>query len=59
MVAVAAAVDQEGCAGGSGAGVVEALEEGRDLGAELGEVHVVDEVVEGPKDTDGPGRLQR
>ena len=59
LVAVAAAVDQEGRAGGAGTGVVEALEEGLDLGAEVGEVHVVDEVVEGPEDADRAGRVER
>ena len=58
-MAVAAAVDQEGGAGGAGAGVVEALEERLDLGAEVGEVHVVDEVVEGAEDPDRAGRVER
>ena len=55
LVAMAAAIDQERRAGGSGAGVVEALEQGRGLGAEVGEVHVVDEVVERPEDADRRG----
>jgi len=38
---------------------VEALEERRHLGAEVGEVHVVDEVVEGPEDAEGAGRVDR
>ena len=41
------------------AGVVELLEERLDLGVEVGEVHVVDEVVEGAEDPEGAARLQR
>ena len=59
LVAVAATVDQERRAGGAGAGVVEALEERLDLRAEVGQVHVVDEVVERPEDAEGAGRLER
>ena len=59
LVAVAATVDQEGRAGGAQAGVVELLEGGLDSGVEVGEVHVVDEVVEGAENPEGPGRLER
>ena len=59
LVAVAATVDQERRAGGAGAGVVEALEQRLDLRAEVGQVHVVDEVVERPEDAEGPGRVER
>ena len=56
---MAAAVDEERRAGGALAGVVEPLEEGLDLGAEVGQVHVVDEVVEGAEDADRAGRVER
>ena len=59
FVAVAAAVDQVRRAGGARPGVVELLEDRLDLRAEMGEVHVVDEVVERPEDAEGAGRLER
>src|ERR1700709_2909877 len=57
--ALAAAVDQERRAGGALAGVFEALEDRLDLWAEMGQVHVVDEVVEGAEDAEGAGRVER
>ena len=59
LVAPASAVDQEGRAGGAQAGVVELLEERLDTRVEVGEVHVVDEVVEGAEDPEGAARLER
>src|ERR1700709_2924509 len=59
LVAWAGAVDQERRAGGALAGVFEALEDRLDLWAEMGQVHVVDEVVEGAEDAEGAGRVER
>ena len=58
LVAVAPAVDQKRGAGGAQTGVVEALEDRLDVRAQVREVHVVDEVIEGAEDPEGPRCLQ-
>ncbi len=59
LVALAAAVDQERRAGGANAGVAEGLEERLHLVAEVGHVHVVDDVVGGAEQAERAGRLER
>src|SRR5439155_23433119 len=54
-VAMAAAVDQVGRAGGAHAGVVEPLEQRLAAAAQVREVHVVDGVVERAHDAEGAG----
>ncbi len=58
LVDEAAAVDQVGRAGGADLGVVERLEDRRDIGGEMGAVHVVDQVRQLPGETGLPGRAQ-
>ncbi len=58
-MAPTAAIDQERRARRPHPGVAKALEHGFHLVREVGHVHVVDGVVEGPEQTEGAGRLQR
>ena len=59
LVTMAPSVDQKGGAGCPQTDVFEALKERLDLGIQMCQVHVVDEVIEGAEDPEGAARLQR